>query len=191
MAKRLPNAVPTGELVLTDKTLVKWLNQKDELVKEGRAVSKKLDAVEQDIAKLSDEERALTGKVEPKELIERGNKLRDEINTLVKELEQVSKDIYEEKMKAIPEDMKTKHFALNDEKEKLERERNKIALKVQKLKDRIIPKLKKLTVGFLGEFEDLLTAELSGDKAIVKKFSHLEDWKVQWKYARSKDKGDE
>ena len=181
MGANISKPIPTDTIIFDDAQLIKWLQEKDALVKEGREVSKRLDAVEKEIQTYVDKEMKLTAKVEPKELIAEGNKLRDEINERVKLLEKVAEDIRKEKLKAIPKDMETEHLKLNDQKEKLEKERNKIALKVQKIKDRFVPKLQKIALKHLGEFEDLSTAELKDGKVVVEKFSHLQEWKRQWK----------
>jgi len=182
MGKSVSKPVPTGKVIIEDKTLIKWLAQKDELVKDGRKISKEIADIEKRIEELSKQEMELTGKVEPKELIKEGNELREKINKDVKKLEKISKAIYAEKMKAIPDDMRKEHLALSDKKEKAEKERNKMALKVQKIKDRAIPKIQKYVTkeNFLDEYEDLLTADLKGGKVVVEKFSHLDDWKRQW-----------
>lgn len=170
---------PTDKIILEDTMLVGWLQDKDRLVKEGREVSKKLDEVMKGIVEYEEKEKALTEKVVPQKLIDEGNALRDKINEEVKELEKIGNAIREEKLKAIPEEMKTAHLALSGEREKLEEERNKIALKVQKIKDRLVPRLQKLCVKHLGEYEDLMTADLdsTGEHVVVQKFSHLQEWK--------------
>lgn len=181
MAKGVSKPVPTGKLVLEDKQLIKWLSTKEDLVKEGRDISKEIVKLEKEIDAMGEKEQELTGSVKPTELIKQGDELKDQINALVQELEKVSKAIYEAKLAAIPDTMRDKHLKLNKQKEELEQKRNKVALKVQKIKDRAIPRLQKLTDGFLGEFEDLLTAELKAGKVVVEKFNHRDDWEKQWK----------
>lgn len=174
--------IPTDEIVFENPLFVKWLKDKDELVKQGRKISADLEALQVKINEFEEKEKALTENVIPQELIDEGNALRDKINVDIKRLEEIGNAIRDEKMKAIPEDMKTEHLKLTSEREKMEQERNKIALKVQKIKDRFIPKLQKEAKKHLGEFEDLMSAELSADKSkvVVQKFSHLQEWKRQF-----------
>jgi uncharacterized protein YoxC len=160
-----------------------WLKDKDALVTEGRAISKQIEELQKQIDEYEEKEKAITAKVIPQKLIDDGNALRDKINKDVKELERIGNAIRDEKLRAIPEDMEKAHLKLNGEREKLEQERNKVALKVQKIKDRLIPKLQKETKKYLGEYEDLMSAELTEDKSkvVIKKFSHLQEWKRQFK----------
>lgn len=183
MAKSISKPVPTDEVVFENPQYVKWLKDKDVLVKEGREISKQIEELEKEIQTYVEKEKEITAKVFPKELIDEGNALRDKINEEVKELERIGNAIRDEKLKAIPKEMETEHLALTSKREKLEQERNKIALKVQKIKDRLIPKLQREMAKHLGEFEDLLSAELTKDKdaVVIKKFSHLQEWKRQWK----------
>jgi len=174
--------IPAGEIVIDDKQMVKWLKDKDVLVKSGRELSKELEALEKQIAEYEEKEKEITSKVVPQDLIDEGNALRDTINEGIKKLEEIGNKIRDEKLKAIPPEMEKEHLALNDKREKLEKERNKVALKVQKIKDRFVPKLQKEAKQHLGEYEDLMSAELSADgtKVMVQKFSHLEEWKRQF-----------
>ena len=174
-----PNVVRTFEY--TDKTILKLLADKDKAVKEGREISKEIEVAQKRIDELTEEEMKLTEAIEPKELVEKGDKIRDEINALVADLEKVAQDIRKAKLEAIPKEMQKEHMALNSKREKLEQERNKKGMKVQKIKDRLIPKIQKKVVHQLEEFEDLATAELVDGKCVIETFSHLEEWKRQWK----------
>jgi len=60
---------------ITDPKIIKLLIDKDELVKLGRATSKKLEKLEYKIKILEDKEKAITAKVEPKALGERAEVL--------------------------------------------------------------------------------------------------------------------
>jgi len=171
---------PTDTIIFEDAQLVSLLEKKDELVAQGRKVSTQIEDVQEQINKLTEKETKLTGAVKPKELIKEGNALRDKINKDIKKLDDISNKIRKEKMKAIPKEMEKEHLALNDKREKLEQERNKIALKVQKIKDRFVPKIQRMALPHIGEFEDLLTADLKDGKIYAQKFSHLQEWKRQY-----------
>lgn len=175
----------TGQIVIEDAKLISIKEKIDATVAEGRKKSIEIDETQKRIDELTEEEMKLTAEVEPQDLIERGDQIRDKINDLIKDLELVAEQMKEQKLAAIPEEMKEEHLKLNDKMEKLSEERNKLALKVQKLKDRLIPKIQKVAKKELGEFEDFLSAELEDGKIVVKKFSHLEEWKKRWKEKQS------
>ena len=180
MGENIQKPIPTDTLIFDDPQMVGWLKEKESLVKEGRLVSEKIDEVEKEIQTYIDKEKELTSAVQPTELITEGDSIRDEINTLIVRLEEVGKKIKEAKLGAIPSEMEKEHLTLNDKREKLEKERNQLALKVQKIKDRFVPKLQKEAKKHLGEFEDIMTADLVGDTIRVDKFSHLQEWKRLW-----------
>jgi len=171
---------------ITDQKIVKLLTDKDELVKLGRETSKKLEKLEYKIKILEDREKAITAKVEPVKLGDRAEALKKEINDKIKEFEKIASDIVKEKLAAIPKDIEDKHKALLKEKEQMERDRNKIALKVQKIKDKVVPMIKKEVEPNLGEYEDLESATIKNGVVEVKKFSHLEEFKAQYKKANPK-----
>lgn len=65
--------------------------------------------------------------------------------------------------------------------EELEKERAKVGLKIQKVKDKLIPIVESKIKPQLEEFEDIETVEVKGDMIVVKKFSHLEEFKKAWR----------
>jgi seryl-tRNA synthetase len=168
---------------ITNPKIVKLLTDKDELVKLGRETSKKLEKLEYKIKILEDKEKAITAKVEPTELGDKAEALKKEINDKIKEFEKIASDIVKEKLNAIPKDIEEKHKALLKEKEQVERDRNKIALKVQKIKDKVVPMIKKEVEPTLKEFEDLESANIKNGVVDVRVFSHLEEFKAQYKKA--------
>lgn len=168
-------------MILNNKKLVTFLEQKDTLVEEGRKISKRIEKVERKIQSCEDKEKVITGKVQPVELGEKAEALKAQINELVKEFEKVASDIQKEKLNAIPKKLEEEHLALMKEKEQLERDRNKIALKVQKIKDRVIPIIKKEVAPLLDEYEDIETATIVDGKVEVKTYSRLEEWKSKFK----------
>jgi len=171
---------------LYNKKIHSLLTQKDELVKEGRAVSKKLEKLEAKILDCENKEKDITAKVQPKELGDKAEELKAKINEMIKEFEKVAGEITQEKLAGIPKDLEKKHKELLADKEKLERERNKIALKVQKVKDRVVPLIKKEVEPQLKEYEDIETAVVKGGLVEVTTFSHLEEFKAQFKAKNKK-----
>ena len=173
-------------ITIKDKKLVEMLKQKEELVLEGRAISKKMESIERDIEKCETEERKITAAVEPKELGEEAEAFKAEIDALIKKFEKVANQITKTKLDAIPKELADKHKGLMKLREEKERERNKVALKIQKIKDRIVPKIAVFVKPQLKEYEDVETAIIKGDEIVIKTFSYLEEWKKAYELKKSK-----
>lgn len=163
--------------------IAKHLKNKDELVNEGRKISRDIENVEIKIKTYENREKAITGKVKPDpEIQARGDKLAEEVNAKIEELNKIGKEIEAMKLAAIPAEMKAEHLALLKKKEDLERDRNKVALKIQKIKDRIIPMIQKIVKPLLkDEYDDIETAKLQGDKITIQTFNHVTDFKNKFK----------
>ncbi len=169
---------------ITNKKLFDHIVHKDELVNEGRKISRVIEANELKIKRFQEREKRITAKLTPpKELTDRGDELQKEINRIAKELENIANAITKSKLDAIPQQMKDDHNKLLVENEKLERERNKIALKVQKIKDKIVPIVQKFVKPLLGEYDDIETAKASKEdgKITITTFNYLEDFKAKFR----------
>lgn len=167
-------------IIISNKKLREYLEEKDELVKKGRKVSVEIDKMDVRLEEMKVEQRKYTEECNPAELIQKGDTLRDKINAEIEELEKIGKEIQDIKLAAIPEAKKKAFEDLKKVKEETERERNKIALKVQKIKDRAIPIIQKEATPYLGEYDDVETATIKGQKIIVETFNHLEQWKMKF-----------
>ena len=170
---------------IINKKLHALLQEKDELVKQGRKLSAKVDITNLKIQKNEEKQRKYTNECEPKELIEKGNALAVVIEQNLTELENLQKEIHKLKIEAIPPAIAKEFEDLKVELDGYENARNKIALKVQKIKDRAVPIIQKEVKPYLEEFDDIDTAELKGEKIIVKTFNHLEKYKESFR-AKSK-----
>jgi len=166
---------------LTNKKIVDLLSQKEELVFEGREISKQMEEIEAKIAELDKQERVITDDIKPDDLIQSGEKLKAEINHQIEELKKIGTAIEDIKLKAIPEEMVKEHYALRDEREKLENDRNKIGLKIQKIKDKVIPMIKKEVIPHLKEYDDIESSEILNGEVIIKTFNRLEEFKNSFK----------
>lgn len=166
---------------LFDPKLKEYLKDRNELVKEGRKLSGQIEIVDRKLDKNKEKQRKYTAEMEPKELIDRGWELDKKIAADLTELENIQKEIHKLKVLNIPEAVGNEYETLKKQKEDIEIERNKVALKVQKLKDRLIPIAQKLMRPHLGEFEDMESVEIKGEKIEVKVYSHLNDWKKAFK----------
>lgn len=173
-------------ITIKDKKLVDMLKQKEELVLEGRNISKVLEAIGRDIEKCETEERKITAEVEPAELRAEAEAFQTEINALIKKFEKVANQITKTKLDAIPKELADKHKDLMKKREEKERERNKVALKIQKIKDRIVPKIAVIVKPQLGEYEDVETAIVKDDVIVIKTFSYLEEWKKGFEARKAK-----
>lgn len=173
-------------ITIKDKKLVDMLKQKEVLVEEGRAISKKMESIERDIEKCETEEKKITAEVEPVELKEEAEAFKKEIDELIKKFEKVANLITKTKLDAIPKDLADRHRALMKEREEKERERNKVALKIQKIKDRIVPKIAVIVKPQLKEYEDVETATIKNDEIVIKTFSYLEEWKKGFEARKAK-----
>jgi predicted nucleic acid-binding Zn-ribbon protein len=166
---------------IEDKQVLKYLQDKDELVKNGRRISDEISRLETKITDCENKEKKITEKRQPKELGEKAEALKVEINKLVKEFEKVCSAITVDKLSAIPKELEKTHKDLMKLKEAKEQERNKLALKVQKIKDRVVPKIKKHVAPQLEEYEDIQTAEIKKGEVVVTVYSALDEWKEAYK----------
>lgn len=173
-------------ITIKDKKLVEMLKQKQELVLEGRTISKALEAIGRDIEKCETEERKITAEVEPVELRAEAEALKTQIDELIKQFEKKANLITKTKLDAIPKELADKHKDLMKKREEKERERNKVALKIQKIKDRIVPKIAVIVKPQLGEYEDVETAIIKNDEIVIKTFSYLEEWKKGFEARKAK-----
>lgn len=166
---------------IENKRVHDFIVAKDELVNEGRKLSRQLEDLEVKIVRLENKEKKLTAKAAlPKELTDRGDELAKQAMAISDELDKVGKEIHDTKLATIPQEIKEEHIGYLKDREKLERERNKIALKVQKIKDKIIPTIQREVKPLLGEYDDIETAKTKDGKVIITIFNYLEDFKKRF-----------
>lgn len=170
-------------ITLNNKRVHDYIVDKDNLVNEGRQISRDIETIEIKVRRLEEKEKKITSKViPPKEWTDRGDAIIGEINKLNDEVNEVIKKINDFKLAEIPQEIKDNHLKLLKEKEVLERSRNKIALKVQKIKDRLIPIVQKeVKPLLLDEFDDVETAKAKDGKVVINTFNHLEEYKKKFR----------
>lgn len=167
---------------IENKKLHDLIVEKDILVEEGRAISRKIETADMKIKRFEEKEKRITAKiVPPKELTDRGDELVKQVTALNTELTNIANAINDSKLAAIPEEMKNDHMKLLKEKEVLERDRNKVALKVQKIKDKVVPMVQKFVKPMLKEYDDIETAKTKNGKVVITTFNHLEDFKAKFR----------
>lgn len=174
-------------ITLENKRVHDFIVIKDELVNQGRKISRDIEDIEIKVARFEEKEKKITAKVvPPKELTDRGDEVAKQMEALGNELNEIADKINKSKLAAIPNDIKEPHLQLLKDKEKLERERNKIALKVQKIKDKIVPivqrevspliRKERMEQIDMGKFDDIETAKTKDGKVVISTFNHLSDY---------------
>lgn len=166
---------------IDDSRVLKYLQEKDVLVKSGRRISDEITRIETKITDCETKEKKITEKKQNAELGDKAEALKVQINELVKEFEKVCSAITVDKLSAIPKDLEKTHRDLMKQKEVKEQERNKIALKVQKIKDRVVPIIKKHVTPHLEQYEDIQTAEIKKDEVVVSVYNALDEWKEAYR----------
>lgn len=163
---------------LDNPKLKKLLQEKTDLILEGREKSQEVEELEQEMNQIDIEIQALEKTVDLSEIEAKAKDITDRMNIVMTEMQNVEKEIYEKVKVAVPQELKDKYAEKKRLKEKFENERNRIALKVQKKKDLIIPLTQRIAKSLLqDEFEDYSDVRLENGEVILEFFSHLEDWK--------------
>jgi uncharacterized protein YoxC len=173
-------------IVIINKKLREYLVEKDEIVKKARKISVELEVVDKTLEEMKTEQRKFTEECIPSELIAKGDALKDKINKEIEELEKIGKEIQDVKVAAIPKEKVKAYEEMKKTKEGMEQDRAKLALKVQKIKDRVAPIIHKEMKPHLGEYDDIETATLKGEKILVETFNYLEEWKAKFKEQNKK-----
>lgn len=169
-------------ITIENPKLKDLLTKKGALITLGRAKSVEIEEIEKEMSetdlKLQEEE----GKVDIKDLDERAKVIGSKVDEAIKEMEVVKQEIFARMMEQTNPELRTKYDELKKKKEELETERNKIALKAQKFNDKIIPLGREMMKPFLqDQYEDYDTLSLDGDEIVATIFSHLHDFKANFK----------
>lgn len=162
--------------------LKQLLIKKGELITIGRAKSEEIEEVEKEMTEVDKAIQEEEAKVDISDLNERQKAIAAKVDEAIKEMEDVKKEIFDRMMKQTNPELRTKYEELSKKKDDLEIERNKIALKAQKYNDKIIPMGREMMQPFLiDQYEDYDTLQLEGDEIIATIFSHLADFKANFK----------
>lgn len=174
-------------ITIVNKQIRDLLTLKEEEVKKGRKSSGRLEIIERKIEENKKKQRKHTEACEPKEVIARGDALKNKIEAELKELEEIGNEVQALKIAAIPQRLKDEYEALKKERDAEEETRNKHALKVQKIKDKVIPMIQKEAAPHItNEYDDIESAQIRGEKILVRLFNHLEDWKKSFQDRKEK-----
>lgn len=169
-------------ITIENPKLKDLLTKKGELVTLGRARSVEIEEIEKEMELADKQLQEEEGKVDIKDLDDKAKIVGSKVDEAIKEMEVIKQEIFDRMMAQTPPELRTKYDELKTRKEKLETERNKIALKAQKFNDKIIPIGREIMKPFLqDQYEDYDTLSLDGDEIVATIFSHLNDFKTNFK----------
>lgn len=165
-------------VILESDTLKALIQEKTDLVLEGREKTSQIELIENDMKAVDKEIQSIERSVDTSDIDAKAKEITDAMNAILEQSKQVKEELRERLKAAVPEMLIKQYEDCEQKKEKLEEERRKLALKVQKKNDKIIPLGRKLMQPFLqNEYEDFDTLRLEDGKVIGTIFSHLETFK--------------
>ena len=162
--------------------LKQLLEKKAELIVKGRAMTDEIIILEQEMEATDKKVQEEEAKVDIADINEKQKIVGAKVDEAIKEMEVLKKEIFDRMIKQVPAELHTKYDELRKKKEELETERNKIALKAQKYNDKIIPLGKEMMKPFLeDQYEDYDTLALENGEIVATIFSHLNEFKINFK----------
>lgn len=169
-------------VTLESSKLKELLTKKSELVNLGRGVSARIEQVEKEMEEVDKKVQEEEAKVDISDLNEKAKVIGAKVDEAIKEMQEVKQEIFDRMTAQTPPELRAKYDELKKTKEELETERNKVALKAQKYNDKIIPIGRELMKPFLtDQYEDYDTLYLDGEEVMATIFSHLADFKTNFK----------
>lgn len=169
-------------VIIENPKLKDLLVKKGELIKIGRAKSEEIEVVEKEMTEVDIKLQEEEAKVDISDLNDKQKAIGAKVDEAIKEMNEVKEEIFARMMAQTNPEYRTKYDELKKKKEELETERNKIALKAQKYNDKIIPLGKESMKPFIeDQYEDYDTLQLEGDEIVATIFSHLNDFKSNFK----------
>lgn len=162
---------------IEDPKLKKLMEEKGDMVLEGREVSQEIEEIEIQMKKVDEEIQAEEAKVDISDLKPRADAATLKVNEAMSEMKAVKDEIYARMKSQVPKSLHEKYESLIKLKEEKESARNKIALKIQKWKDKIIPLAQKLMKPFLqDEFDDYNDLVLENGEVVGTIFNHQDEF---------------
>lgn len=172
---------PKNITIKNDK-LKDLMLKKKELVEKGRGVSEEIETLEKEMEEIDTKLKEEEKKVNIDDFIEKEKAISIKVDEAIKEMNEIKKEIYARMKAEIPPELGIKYDELEKAKEEKETERNKIALKAQKFNDKIIPLSREMLKPFLEDvYEDYDSLYLEDDEIVATIFSHLNDFKINFK----------
>lgn len=168
-------------VVLESDKLKALIQEKTDLVLEGREKSEEIETVEADMKAIDAEISKIEQAVDKSDIDAQAKEVTEEMNAVMEKMQKIKEELGARLKAAVPEMLIKQYEDAVEKKKTLEEERNKIALKVQKKNDKIIPLGRKVMKPFLqDEFEDYDTLRLEDGQVIGTIFSHMEMFKEHY-----------
>lgn len=169
-------------VTIENKKLRDLLTKKGELVTAGRAKSEEIEVIEKEMAEIDTKLQEEEAKVDITDLNDKAKAIGAKVDVAIEEMQAVKREIFDRMMAQTPPELRTQYDGLKKKKEELETERNKVAIKAQKYNDKIIPLGREMMKPFLqDQYEDYDTLQLDGDEIVATIFSHMADFKNNFK----------
>lgn len=166
---------------LKDSKLKKLLEDKKNLITQGRAKSEEIELLESNMKAIDEQIQEAEKKVDITDLDDKAKVIGAKVDEAIKEMQVVKQEIFDRMMAQTPPELRTKYDEFVKQKEEAETERNKIAIKAQKYTDKIIPLGRKLMKPFLEKKgDDYDTIRLEDDEIVASIFNHFDDFETKY-----------
>lgn len=174
-------------VTLDNPKLHQLVYEKSEMILEGIKVTDQIESVERDLKRINLKIKKVENGVDVKDFDKQGQVLKAEALKIAKQIAALNVQIHARYSEAVPKELIQEYRDAEKKKEELESQRNKIGLKVQKWKDKIIPLSQKVGKPYLEEeFEDFNTVRIQDGKVVLEIFSHLEEFKQNFRERNKK-----
>jgi hypothetical protein len=182
MKKELKKLEYPRPVTLDNPKLKKLLEEKAEMVMQGRELSQEIEEIEEEMKLIDQEIREQEGTAEIKDIKEKAIALTDQYNAVMKDMEALKKEMYERAKKKVDPKLIKAYEDKKKLKEDKEKERNKKALKVGKWNDKIIPRTQEAMKPYLqDEYDDYYGITLENGELIGTIFNHKIDFEKRFK----------
>ena len=169
-------------ITIESEKLKELLTKKGELITTGRKTSEEIEEVEKQMEELDKRVQEEEAKVDISDLNDKQKAIGAKVDEAIVEMNAVKQEIFDRMTKQTTPELRTQFDELVKRKDELELQRNKIALKAQKYNDKIIPIGRELMKPHLkDQYEDYDSLFLDGDEVFATIFSHLNDFKTNFK----------
>lgn len=161
-------------VILEDGKLKTLLQEKMELVLEGREMSQKIEDVEANMKAIDTEIQTYEKKVDISDLDAKAREITEAMNAIIAQMEGLKKEVKDRIRAGVPDTFYAQYEENEAKKKSLESDRNKTALKIQKKNDKIIPLGQKLMKPHLQDkYEDYDSLRIEDGQIVGSIFSHL------------------
>lgn len=167
---------------IENKKLFNLLTEKGDLINTGREISDKVESYEKEMEELDLKVQEAEKKVDITDLTDKEKEISDRVQKCIDDMNAVKQEIYKRMSEQVDHSLHEAYEEVKKKKEQAEEIRNKIAIKIQKYNDKIIPLSRTLMKPFIeDEYEDYETIKIEDGKIVATIFSHLDDFKNNFK----------